>query len=57
MINFSIEQGLRVHIVKIEDATIMWSTLKTQYEQSDLTTLHLAIRELTQSKQSDGNSL
>ncbi len=54
MINFSIEQGLRVHIVKIEDATIMWSTLKTQY---DLTTLHLAIRELTQSKQSDGNSL
>jgi len=51
VINFSIEQRLRVHIVKIQDATIMWSTLKTQYEQSNLTTLHLAIRELTRSEQ------
>ncbi len=56
MITLSIEQGPRVHIVKIEDVTKMWSTLKTQYEQSDLTTLYLATKELTQSKQSDCKS-
>ncbi len=53
VIIFSIEQEPRVHIVKIEDAIKMWSILKTQYEQSNLTTLYLAIEELTQSKQSD----
>jgi len=57
MITFSTEQGPRVHIGKIEIATKMWSILKDQYEQSDLTTLHLAIRELTQSKQSDFKSI
>ena len=57
VIIFSIEQGLRVHIVKIEDAIKMWSILKTQYEQSDLTTLYLATKELTQSKQSNFNSI
>ncbi len=57
MITFSTEQGPRVHIGKIEIATKMWSILKDQYEQSDLITLHLAIRELTQSKQSDFKSI
>ncbi len=55
VIIFSIEQRLRVHIVKIEDVIKMWSILKTQYEQSNLTTLYLAIKELTQSKQSNFN--
>ncbi len=57
MITFSAEQGPRVHIGNIEIATEMWSTLKAQYEQSDLTTIRLAIRELTQSKQSDFKSI
>ena len=35
----------------------MWSILKTQYEQSNLTTLFLATKELTQSKQSDFKSI
>ncbi len=55
MINFSIEQKPRIHVDNIEIA--MWAILKDQYDQSNLTTLHLAIRELTQSKQSDVNSL
>jgi len=57
MIIFSTEQGPRVHIGKIEIATQMWATLKDQYEQSNLTTLHLAIKELIQSKQSDFKSI
>jgi len=57
MISFSCEKGPRVHIAKVEDATKMWSILKTQYEQSDLTILYLAIKELTQSKQSDFKSI
>ncbi len=57
MISFSCEYGPRVHIAKVDDVTRMWSTLKTQYEQSDLTTLYLAIKELTQSKQSDFKSI
>ncbi len=55
VIIFSIEQEFRVHIAKIEDAIKMWSILKTQYEQSNLITLYLATKELTQSKQSDFN--
>jgi len=55
MINFSIEQRPGIHVGNIEIA--MLAILKDQYEQSDLTTLNLAIRELTQSKQSDDNSL
>jgi len=51
MISFSCEKGPRVHIAKVDDATKMWSILKTQYEQSNLTTLYLATKELTQSKQ------
>jgi len=51
MINFSIEQRPGIHVGNIELAMLV--ILKDQYEQSDLTTLHLAIRELTQSKQSD----
>jgi len=55
VIIFSIEQKLRVHIVKIEDVIKMWSILKTQYEQSNLITLYLTIKELTQSKQLNFN--
>jgi hypothetical protein len=57
MISFSCEKGPRVHITKIDDAREMWTILKTQYEQSDLTTLYLATKELTQSKQSDFKSI
>jgi len=57
MITFSTEQGPRVHIVKIENAIQMWSTLQTQYGQSDLTTIYLAVKDLTQSKQSDFKSI
>ncbi len=55
VIIFSIKQKFRVHIVKIEDVIKMWSILKTQYEQSNLITLYLMIKELTQSKQLNFN--
>jgi len=55
VIIFSIEQKFRVHIVKIEDIIKMWFILKTQYEQSNLITLYLTIKELTQSKQLNFN--
>ncbi len=55
VIIFSIEQKLRIHIVKIEDIIKMWSILKTQYEQSNLIILYLMIKELTQSKQLNFN--
>jgi len=55
VIIFSIEQRFRIHIVKIEDVIKMWSILKTQYEQSNLITLYLTIKELTQSKQLNFN--
>jgi hypothetical protein len=52
-ITFSTEEGPRVHIGNIDNATQMWFILKNQYEQSDITIVHLALRELTRSKQSD----
>ncbi len=57
LITFGTEEGPRVHIGNLENATQMWIILKNQYEQSDLTTVHLAIRELTRSKQSDFKSI
>jgi len=57
IIGFSCEKGPRIHITKAESATKMWSILKAQYEQSDLTTLFLATKELTQTKQSDFKSI
>ncbi len=57
IIGFSCEKGPRIHISKADNATKMWSILKTQYEQSNLTTLFLATKELTQSKQSDFKSI
>lgn len=57
LITFSTEQGPRVHTGNIENSTQMWIILRNQYEQSDLTTVHLAIRELTRSKQSDFKSI
>ncbi len=53
IIGFSCEKRLRIHIFKADDVTKMWSILKTQYEQSNLTILFLTIKELTQSKQSN----
>ena len=53
IIGFSCEKGPRIHISKADNATKMWSILKTQYEQSNLTILFLATKELIQSKQSD----
>jgi hypothetical protein len=53
MIIFSIEQGLRIHIVKIENAIQMWFILQTQYEQSNLIIIYLTVKDLTQSKQSN----
>ncbi len=55
VIIFSIEQKLRVHIVKIKDIIKMWSILKTQYEQLNLIILYLMIKELTWSKQLNFN--
>ena len=57
MIIFATEQGPRVHIGHIEVAIKMWSILKDLYEESDIITLHLALKELTQSKQSDFKSI
>jgi len=57
IIGFSCEKRPRIHISKADNVTKMWSILKTQYEQSDLTTLFLATKELTQSKQSDFKSI
>jgi len=57
MITYNCEKGPRVHISKINDSTKMWSILETHYEQSDLTTLYLATKELNRSKQSDFNSI
>jgi len=51
IIDFSCEKKLRIHIFKADDVTKMWFILKTQYEQSNLITLFLTIKELTQSKQ------
>ena len=53
MITYNCEKGPRVHISKVIEATKMWSILETQYEQSDLTTLYLATKELNRSKQSN----
>ncbi len=55
MIFYNCEKGSRVHLFKINDVTKMWFILETHYEQSDLTTLYLAIKELNRSKQSDFN--
>ncbi len=51
IIGFSCEKRLRIHITKAESVTKMWSILKTQYEQSNLITLFLTIKKLTQTKQ------
>ncbi len=51
IIDFSCEKKFRIHIFKVDNVTKMWSILKTQYEQSNLITLFLTIKELTQSKQ------
>ncbi len=53
IIGFSCEKRLRIHIFKADNVTKMWSILKTQYKQSNLTILFLTIKELTQSKQSN----
>ncbi len=53
IIDFSCEKRLRIHIFKADNVTKMWSILKTQYKQSNLTILFLTIKELTQSKQSN----
>ncbi len=53
IIDFSCEKKFRIHIFKVDNVTKMWSILKTQYEQSNLITLFLTIKELTQSKQSN----
>jgi len=57
MITYHCETGPRVHISKITEATNMWFILETQYGQSDLTTLYLAIKELNRAKQSDFKSI
>ncbi len=57
IIDFSCEKEPRIHIFKADNVTKMWSILKTQYEQSNLTTLFLATKELTQSKQSNFKSI
>lgn len=57
MISFSIESELRVHISKIEIATQMWKVLRHQYEQSNLTIQHLAIKKLTRSRQFNFKSI
>ena len=57
MIGLTVERGPRVHINHIELATERWSVLKDQYGESDITTRHLALKELTQSKQSDFKSI
>ena len=49
-ISITMEQGPRAHIREVEIASEIWSKLKSQYEESDITTLHLALKELTQSK-------
>ncbi len=51
IIDFSCEKKLRIHIIKAESIIKMWFILKTQYEQSNLITLFLTIKKLTQTKQ------
>ena len=51
MIIYNCEKESRVHIFKINDVIKMWFILETQYEQSNLTTLYLIIKELNRSKQ------
>ncbi len=46
MISFSCKKEFKVHIIKINNIRKIWTILKTQYEQSDLTTLYLIIKEL-----------
>ena len=53
IIGFSCEKEFRIHIIKAESVTKMWSILKVQYEQSNLTILFLATKKLTQTKQSN----
>ena len=45
IINFSIEQRFKIHVNNIK--ITMWVILKNQYDQLNLTTLHLTIRKLT----------
>ena len=56
LISITMERGPRAHIRKVKIATEIWSKLKDQYE-SDVMTLYLALKELTQSKQSDFKSI
>ena len=51
MIIYNCEKESRVHIFKVIEVIKMWFILKTQYEQSNLTTLYLIIKELNHSKQ------
>lgn len=57
MIKLSTERGPRIDIRDIEIATQIWSILKDRYEPSKFTTLYLAWRRLTQSRQSDFKSV
>ena len=57
MIGLTVERGPRIHIENIEIATERWSILKDHYGDSDFTTRHLALKALTQSKQSDFKSI
>ncbi len=51
MIIYNCEKKSQVHIFKINDVIKMWFILKTQYKQSNLTTLYLIIKELNHLKQ------
>ena len=51
MIIYNCKKESRVHIFKVIEVIKMWFILKTQYEQLNLTTLYLIIKELNHSKQ------
>ncbi len=51
MIIYNCKKESRVHIFKVIEVIKMWFILETQYEQSNLTTLYLIIKELNHSKQ------
>ena len=56
-IMFSIDKGPKGHVGTITNANKMWETLKTQYSESNITTLYLALGQMMQAKLSDYKSV
>ena len=57
MIGLTVDRGPRIHIENIENATERWSILKDHYEELNITTRHLTLKEFSRSRQSNFKSI